>query len=158
MKYLIYSFYFLGLLTTIYGETSIEALQYRIEILEKQMKDLQRFKITGNKAFASQKASEAIDNLSEEDIKKLADKVYQEEEINLYPWMDIGKWEQLQKGMSTSDTLAILGKPTKEFPSLHKRVDLLFIYKGRQIPSNRFVEGILKFYKDELIVIERPDL
>ena len=86
MKYLIYSFYFLGLLTTIYGETSIEALQYRIEILEKQMKDLQRFKITGNKAFTSQKASEAIDNLSEEDIKKLADKVYQEEEINLYPW------------------------------------------------------------------------
>ena len=158
MKYLIYSFYFLGLLATIHGENSIEALEYRIDILEKQMKELQRFKITGNKAFTSQKASEAIDNLSDEDIKKLADKVYQEEEINLYPWMDLGKWKQLQKGMSTSDALAILGKPTKEFPSLHKRVDLLFIYKGRQIPSNRLVEGILKFYKDELIVIERPDL
>ena len=158
MKYLIYSICFFGLLATIYGESSIEALEHRIEILEKQMKDLQRFKMTGNQAFTSQKASEAIDNLSDEDIEKLADKVYQEEEINLYPWMDLTKWEQLQKGMSTSDALAILGKPTKEFPSLHKRVDLLFIYKGRQIPSNRFVEGILKFYKDELIVIERPDL
>jgi hypothetical protein len=158
MKCLIYSFCFLGLLVTIYGESSIEALEHRIEILEKQMKDLQRFKITENQAFASPEFSRIIANLSDQDIEKLADKVYQEEEINLYPWMDLTKWERLQKGMSTSDALAILGKPTKEFPSLHKRVDLLFIYKGRQIPSNRLVEGILKFYKDELIVIERPDL
>lgn len=158
MKYLIYSFCFLGLLATIYGESSIEALEHRIEILEKQMKDLQRFKITENQAFASPEFSRIIANLSDQDIEKLADKVYQEEEINLYPWMDLTKWERLQKGMSTSDALAILGKPTKEFPSLHKRVDLLFIYKGRQIPSNRLVEGILKFYKDELIIIELPDL
>ena len=158
MEYLIYSFYFLGLLATIYGESSIEALEYRIDILEKQMKELQRYKITENQAFASPEFSRIIANLSDQDIEKLADKVYQEEEINLYPWMDLTKWERLQKGMSTSDALAILGKPTKEFPSLHKRVDLLFIYKGRQIPSNRLVEGILKFYKDELIVIERPDL
>lgn len=159
MKYIIYSICLSFLFSPMYGEEhSIEDLEKRIEILEKQMKEFQLYKITENQVFSSPEVSQIISNLSKEDIEKLANKVYQEEEGNLYPWMDLSKWEQLKKGMSTSDALAILGKPTKEFPSLHKRVDLLFIYKGRQIPSNRLVEGILKFYKDELIIIELPNL
>ena len=159
MKYIIYCICLSILFSPMYGEEhSIEDLEKRVEILEAQMKEFQLNKITESQAFSSPEVSQVIAKLSKEDIEKLANKVYQEEEGNLYPWMDMSKWEQLKIGMSTSETLAILGKPTKEFPSLHKRVDFLFIYKGRQIPSNRLVEGILKFYKDELIIIELPNL
>ena len=135
----------------IYGEASLEKLEERINILEKQMKDLQLYKITGNKAFADKR------QLSDEDIEKLADKVFKEEESNIYPWMDESKWTLLELGMSPDEVKSILGKPIREFPSLNKRIDVAFIYKGRRIPSNKLVEGVVRFYKDELIEFEVPN-
>ena len=135
----------------IYGEASLEKLEERINILEKQMKDLQLYKITGNKAFADRT------QLSDEDIEKLADKVFKEEESNIFPWMDESKWTRLKLGMSPDEVKSILGKPIREFPSLNKRIDVAFIYKGRRIPSNKLVEGVVRFYKDELIEFEIPN-
>lgn len=135
----------------IYGEASLEKLEERINILEKQMKDLQLYKITGNKAFVDKR------QLSDEDIEKLADKVFKEEESNIFPWMDESKWTRLKLGMSPDEVKSILGKPIREFPSLNKRIDVAFIYKGRRIPSNKLVEGVVRFYKDELIEFEIPN-
>ncbi|MAI44012.1 MAG: hypothetical protein CML09_04895 [Puniceicoccaceae bacterium] len=141
----------LFLFSLVYGETSMEMLEKRINILEKQMKDLQLYKITGNKAFADKR------QLSDKDIEKLADKVFKEEEQNIYPWMDESKWILLELGMSPDEVKSILGKPIREFPSLNKRIDVAFIYKGRRIPSNKLVEGVVRFYKDELIEFEVPN-
>ena len=134
-----------------YGEASLEKLEERINILEKQMKDLQLYKITGNKAFADKR------QLSDEDIEKLADKVFKEEEQNIFPWMDESKWMRLKLGMTPDEVKSILGKPIRQFPSLNKRIDVAFIYKGRRIPSNKLVEGVVRFYKDELIEFEVPN-
>ena len=141
----------LSLLSLAYGEISIEVLEKRINILEKQMKDLQLYKITGNKAFTDNT------QLSDENLEKLADKVFKEEESNIYPWMDESKWTLLELGMSPDEVKSILGKPIREFPSLNKRIDVAFIYKGRRIPSNKLVEGVVRFYKDELIEFEVPN-
>jgi hypothetical protein len=141
----------LSLLSLAYGEISIEVLEKRINILEKQMKDLQLYKITGNKAFTDNT------QLSDENLEKLADKVFKEEESKIYPWMNKSKWTLLELGMSPDEVKSILGKPIREFPSLNKRIDVAFIYKGRRIPSNKLVEGVVRFYKDELIEFEVPN-
>ena len=55
-----------------------------------------------------------------------------------------------QKGMPVESVLQILGKPTLNEPSLHKRIDYVFTYEGRRVATKKKVEGKVRFYKDRV--------
>ncbi|MCB1122134.1 MAG: hypothetical protein KJT03_11335 [Verrucomicrobiae bacterium] len=59
--------------------------------------------------------------------------------------------------MSKDDAIAILGEPDLIEPSLYKRVDTVFTYKGRQSSTGKRVQGIIRFYRDQLKEIESPE-
>ncbi|MDQ8206593.1 hypothetical protein QEH52_03675 [Coraliomargarita sp. SDUM461003] len=94
------------------------------------------------------------DSLIENVVKTIQSK---EEDVN-YPWMNAEKWGGLTKGMSPEAVVAVLGIPTLDEPSMHKRVDVVYTYKGRRVATGEKVEGVVRFYKSKLIEVEIPNL
>jgi hypothetical protein len=88
-----------------------------------------------------------------EDVVKV---IQQREEDAFYPWMELERWSQVRKGMSADQVISVLGEPTLDEPSLHKRKDRVFTWQGRRVTSAQRAEGIVRFYKDEVIEIEPP--
>ena len=78
-----------------------------------------------------------------------------EQQVN-FPWMNLSKWASLRKGQTPEQVVAILGKPTLNEPSLHRRIDFVYTYEGRRPATNKKVVGKVRFYKGEAIEIVRP--
>lgn len=145
----------LGIFNVVLG-TSLEDLAARIEVLEKQMKELQRYKISEGEQFLSKNNRKLFENSNQALLEELSEKIYKDEEKNLFPWYNLNKWEQISLGMTPEDVLKFLGKPTKIEESLHKRIDFVYIYKGFRVPSKEEVEGFIWFYKNQAIEVQTP--
>lgn len=91
-------------------------------------------------------------------IESVVKTIQSREEKAVYPWMQAAKWERVKKGMTPDAVVEILGAPTLNEPSLHKRVDTVYTYEGRRVATNEKVTGIIRFYKGVVIEVETPEL
>jgi hypothetical protein len=133
------------------SKAEFEALQARVEKLEATLAYLQ----LGIE-------SEASNQLAPETKKSLLDNVItvihkREDNIN-YPWMDSQLWTNLKPGLSTEAVISLLGQPTLNEPSLHKRIDTVFTYKGKQVSTGDKITGVVRFYRDKITDIEPPKI
>ena len=84
--------------------------------------------------------------------------IQKREDTTTYPWMEKSLWDTLQPGMSPKEIQSILGIPTLDEPSLHKRIDTVYTYKGKQRSTGIYVKGIIRFYRNRLVEIEPPEI
>ena len=56
----------------------------------------------------------------------------------------------------TEEVINILGEPSMTDPSLHKRIDTVFTYRGRHPGTGKKVTGKVKFYRNVVADIENP--
>lgn len=91
-------------------------------------------------------------------IDSVVKTIQSREEDAVFPWMEAEKWAQLSKGMTPDEVVGVLGRPTLNEPSLHKRVDTVYTYEGRRVATNEKVVGIIRFYKGVVIEIDLPSL
>jgi hypothetical protein len=91
-------------------------------------------------------------------IEDVVGTIQKKEEAANYPWMDAVKWDRVRKGMSPGAVVKVLGLPTLDEPSLHKRKDRVYTWQGRRVATAKKVEGIVRFYKGKVIEIEPPVL
>ena len=91
-------------------------------------------------------------------IESVVKTIQDREEKAVYPWMQAEKWAQLNKGMTPDEVVAVLGPPTLNDPSLHKRIDTVYTYVGRRVATNKKTTGIVRFYKGVVAEIEVPAL
>ena len=89
-------------------------------------------------------------------VDQVVDAMWIREERVYYPWMDSAKWDELKEGMSADEVMAILGEPTLEDPSLHRRIDTVYTYRGRRPANGEKVIGKVRFYHGEVVDIEKP--
>jgi len=134
-----------------------EALSQRVEELETALR-------IDKNAQVEEIATEAVASIpmSKEEkstlIENVVTTIQAREEAANFPWMDLAKWEMLKKGMSPEAVVAILGEPTLNEPSLHKRIDTVYTYQGRRVATAKRTEGIVRFYKGKLAEFEAPEL
>lgn len=91
-------------------------------------------------------------------IESVVQTIQTREEKAVFPWMQAEKWAGIKKGMTPEAVVEILGVPTLNEPSLHKRVDTVYTYEGRRVATNEKVTGIIRFYKGVAIEVELPEL
>ncbi|MGB0793413.1 MAG: hypothetical protein ACPGTR_07735 [Opitutales bacterium] len=91
-------------------------------------------------------------------IETVVAAVKQREQEVKFPWMDGAKWAPLRKGLSPAEVVALLGEPTLDEPSLHRRIDFVYTYQGRRPATHQWVEGKLRFYKGVVVDVEPPVL
>ncbi|WPJ94496.1 outer membrane protein assembly factor BamE [Coraliomargarita algicola] len=133
------------------------ALAQRVEQLEAALRVSRDAQVSSiaTEAFAAMPMSAADrESLVESVVKTIQTR---EEDAN-YPWMDAAKWAKLHEGMTPEDVLLELGRPTLNEPSLHRRIDKVYTYKGKRVATAQKVEGIIRFYKGKVVEIEVPSL
>lgn len=130
---------------------SIERLENRIATLEDQ--DSRLLTLVDAAAEKSSETTAESPNL----IGRVVDAITVRDEGIRFPWLESSLWDQLKEGMSAAEVKAILGDPTLEDPSLHPRRDLVFTYRGTRLSTGKRVTGKVKFWRDKVVVIERPD-
>lgn len=91
-------------------------------------------------------------------IDEVVDVIHAREEDAFYPWMDDAKWDQVKVGMPEEDVYALLGRPTMNDPSMHKKIDRFYTYSGRRVGSGKKVKGVIRFYRGKVKNFDRPDL
>ena len=153
LNYLLLSLFFT---VSLFAEASYPDLEQRVKRLEEQVAEL-----LDKQSFQEQIQdihSKNEFNINDEKrlFERFSEKMYQKEEDNLYPWLDLNKWKSIKLGMSPKDVIEILGKPTLDELSLNKRIDNVFTYKGRVVSTNKKVEGKVRFYKEGVIEILFP--
>lgn len=139
------------------SQAEFDALTERVEQLEASVRIVKNTQIEGLAAEAV--STMPMSMLDKESlIESVVNTIQAKEESANYPWMDAAKWASLKKGMIPEDVVAILGKPTLNEPSLHKRVDFVYTYQGRRVATAKKVEGIIRFYKNKAIEVKAPVL
>ena len=134
-----------------------EALSRKVEALQLEVRSLQKVQVStlSEEALAAMpdevKDSPAL-------IEQVVDAMHSREQAINFPWMDTAKWELLKKGMSPDAVVDVLGSPTLNEPSMHKRVDFVYTYEGRQPSTGKRIFGVVRFYKSKAIEIEFPEL
>ncbi|MGJ8654462.1 MAG: outer membrane protein assembly factor BamE domain-containing protein [Opitutaceae bacterium] len=133
------------------------ALAERVEQLEASLRFVKNTQVEtiATEAFASMPMNQAD---KESLIENVVSTIQAREESANYPWMDAEKWVSIQKGMSPEQVVTILDRPTLNEPSMHKRVDFVYTYRGRRVATAKKVTGIVRFYKGEVVEIEIPQL
>ena len=99
---------------------------------------------------------ESSDNSSTSLVQRVAEAVQLREQKANYPWMDDSLWAKIETGMSEEAVIAVLGEPSLDEPSLHKRVDKVYTYLGRRAVTNEKVVGKIKFQRGSVTEIEAP--
>ncbi len=89
-------------------------------------------------------------------LDRLTDAMHTRTVATHYPWMEASLWEKVEKGMSPEEVINILGEPSMTDPSLHKRIDTVFTYRGRHPGTGKKIIGKVKFRRNAVVVIERP--
>lgn len=139
------------------SEAAFNSLLERVEQLEEALR------LTRNTQIESIAASAvAAMPVSQGDrqsfINDVVSTIQSREEAANYPWMEADKWAQIRKGMSPGAVVKILGLPTLDEPSLHKRKDRVYTWQGRRVATAKKVEGIIRFYQGKVVEIEAPAL
>ena len=134
-----------------------DSLAKRVEQLEASVRMVKNAQIEGLAAEAV--SAMPMDMADKESlIESVVNTIQAKEEGANFPWMDAAKWGSLKKGMSPEDVVAIIGSPTLNEPSMHKRVDFVYTYQGRRVATAKKVEGIIRFYKGKVVEVEAPVL
>lgn len=121
--------------------------------IEERLTLLEESNISSTKGAPIRSDTESISgNLIERVVDAMA---LREEQVH-FPWMNPELWAEIQLGMDPDSVKRILGEPTLEDPSLHKRVDWVFTYRGTRPGTGDKVIAKVKFYKDEVVSVERP--
>ena len=143
------------------SRAEFEALLARVQMLEQKLsaqdtanQDVDKI-ASAVVARTSQSQSSPKESGIIEDVIRV---IQSREESVTYPWMDEQKWAQIRKGMSSEAVSAILGEPYTNEPSLRKRVDFVFTYRGRRVATNERVEAKVRFYKNVVVDIMKPKL
>ncbi|MGB0372362.1 MAG: outer membrane protein assembly factor BamE domain-containing protein [Opitutales bacterium] len=142
------------------SRAEFEALLKRVQMLEQQLKEAQA--APDIDAIASEVAARTAAPKATEQKTGIIDSVINvmqsRQEAAHHPWMDAEKWDQIKKGMTSEAVVQILGKPYTDEPSLRKRIDNVYTYRGRRVATNKRVEAKVKFYKNKVVDIEEPEL
>ncbi len=134
-----------------------EALLVRVDKLESILSSLQIE--LDNELEASSTSMAAPSNSSKGTLlDKVISVIQKREDSKTYPWMDKHLWGSLTKGMSPKDITSILGRPTLNEPSLSKRIDTVYTYKGKQSSTGQRILGVVRFYRNQLVEIEPPEI
>lgn len=133
----------------------LRRLEARMDNLESQIVTVATEAVQSTAATSSTTTASSGQG-SETFIQRVVEAVKEREEQVNYPWMDLSKWKALEKGMSLEEVVNILGEPTLEDPSLHKRIDTVYTYRGRRPATGEKLIGKVKFYKGELAEISAP--
>ena len=129
---------------------TIERLEKRIDTMEANISSITEVTTGSNSSGASGGTSEATL------MERVVEAVHvREQQIN-YPWMQTDLWGDLKKGMSPEEVETLLGEPTMEDPSLHKKIDTVYTYRGRRPADGELLVGKVKFRKNKVVTIEAP--
>lgn len=120
----------------------VSALTARVELLEKQI----------DSGVSVAPAKESDNGILDRLTSAMQDRTI----ATHYPWMDASLWKKVETGMSPEAVIAILGEPSMTDPSLHKRIDTVYTYKGRHPGTGKKITGKIKFYRDLVVKIEAP--
>ena len=133
------------------------ALQKRVEELESAVRVVKNTQVEAiaTETFAAMPMTQDDRNSL---IENVVEKIQAQEESANFPWMEASKWVNVRKGMTPEEVVTLLGQPTLNEPSLHKRVDFVYTYQGRRVATAKKVTGIIRFYKGKVIAVEAPDL
>lgn len=136
---------------------AFQALLQRVELLEATVQVTRKTQI---ESIAAEAVSQLPVSPAERQsfIEQVVTSIQGKEEAVNYPWMDVVKWSKIRKGMSPGAVVKLLGLPTLDEPSLHKRKDRVYTWEGRRVASAKRVEGIIRFYKGKVVEIEPPVL
>lgn len=164
LKILVSAYAGILLCPTTYGQSvnnptrdEFAELKSRVEKLEAAFASL-HIEIEDAESLAE--SSSLLSSNSDSDsslLDRVISVIQKREEVTNFPWMNPQLWSSLKPEMSKDDVIAILGEPDLIEPSLYKRVDTVFTYKGRQSSTGKRVQGIIRFYRDQLIEIESPE-
>ena len=134
------------------------ALLQRIAALERSLASTRNMQMESLASHAIDQlpAGELAGKERETFIQDVVTRIQQKEESANYPWMEEAKWENVRKRMSPEQVISILGQPTLDEPSLHKRKDRVFTWEGRRVATGEKVEAVIRFYKGKVIEIEPP--
>ncbi|MGJ8638397.1 MAG: hypothetical protein ACSHYA_03300 [Opitutaceae bacterium] len=135
-----------------------EQLQAKVERLEAAVASLQATQIDAISREVAEKQLSKPAAQNSSIVDNVVDAMFVREQAINYPWMDTAKWSTLKNGMSPGRVVKILGSPTTDEPSLHKRVDRVYTYEGRQPSTNKRITGKVRFLKGKVIDIELPKL
>lgn len=131
----------------------LEKLNAKVDRLEAQVTSLEK---ELSEAAAVVPAEALAGGESVGLVDRVAQAIYIKEDRVNFPWMDAALWERIEEGMSEAAVIGILGEPTLDEPSLHKRIDKVLTYQGRRAATGERVVGKIKFYKDKAVSISRP--
>jgi len=125
----------------------LQSLQGQVSALTERVQSLEK-KLDSGLAGPGESESGILD--------RLTDAMHERKVASHYPWMEASLWEKIEKGMSTEEVINILGEPSMTDPSLHKRIDTVFTYRGRHPGTGKKVTGKVKFYRNVVADIEKP--
>ena len=134
-----------------------EALLSRVTKLESIISSLQidlDTELASNSAQQSPKEAKPRKSL----LDSVINVIQTREDATTYPWMNTALWDSIKMGMSPEEITSILGRPTLNEPSLSKRIDAVYTYKGKQSSTGNRIEGIIRFYRNRLVEIEPPKI
>lgn len=129
---------------------SIERLEQRLDNIDQRVEAIESI------GASSVSSAGSAGPPSPSVIDRMVEAVQQRQESIRYPWMDAALWENVKKGMSEDAVVAVLGEPILEDPSLHKRIDKVYTYRGRRPMTGELVLGKVKFYRNKVISVESP--
>ena len=122
----------------------VASLRERVESLEEKL----------DGAMATTTAGPAVEESGI--LDRLTDAMHTRRVSTHFPWMERSLWDEIEKGMSQEDVMGILGEPSMTDPSLHKRIDTVFTYRGRHPGTGEKIIGKVKFRRNAVVVIEKP--
>lgn len=135
----------------------LKKLNAGLERLEKRLDDIdQRVDSIESVGVSVVQSADTAGPPNPNMIDRMVEAVQLRQESIRYPWMDSSLWDKLQKGMSEDEVIGVLGEPILEDPSLHKRIDKVYTYRGRRPMTGELVLGKVKFYRNKVISIEAP--
>lgn len=132
-----------------------DALLQRVEVLESVLEEVQVDQLATLASLQLDTSKSISDSPFIDNVVSVLQE--REEDVN-YPWMDAEKWAQLNVGMTSVEVLALLGDPTMNDPSLHKRIDFFYTYQGRRVATRQWSKGLIRFYRNKIVSFDLPNL
>lgn len=132
-----------------------DGLAAKVAMLESVVLELRGHKVDAitQEVVASMSVSQKANaNVVEQVVEAVK---MREQKVN-FPWMDLLKWAPIKKGLGPDEVIGYLGRPTLNEPSMHKRIDYVYTYVGKRPSTGKKVEGIIRFYKGQVVEVEKP--
>lgn len=135
----------------------LKKLNANIERMEKRLDDIdQRVDAIESISVSAASGQATAGPPSPNMIDRMVEAVQMRQESIRYPWMDVTLWENVKKGMTVEEVIGVLGEPILEDPSLFKRIDTVYTYRGRRPMTGEMVLGKVKFYRGKVVSVEAP--